>query len=224
MTPLAPLSCRCKPHHRGRPVDAEALNFETAARMEEHRNAEREVDCLIVPGFTPRLGWRRGGLHPKAAERCRSAAEDLHAGVAPLVIVSGAAVHGEDNEAVVMREALLAVGIAAHRIWVEPCARHSTTNLRNAGRIMLALGLAKAYVVTSDIGPPPPLRYLHFHRYLEQANYFAYPRLSTFHLRCRRQFGFTVGELQWVRPRHVRFVPSPACAGGSSRSAAEDDP
>lgn len=224
MAPLLQPPCRCRPRHLGRLVDTEALNAATAARLEELRGKGREADCLIVPGYTPRIGWRRGGLHPKGAERCRAAAADLRAGVAPMVIVSGAAVHGDDNEAVVMREALLAEGIAADRIWVEPCARHSTTNLRNAGRIMLALRLEVALIVTSDISLPPPLRYLSFHRYFEQANYFAYPRLSTFHLRCRRQLGYTVGELAWVRPRHVRFVPSPACLSGSARTAADGDP
>ena len=94
---------------------------------------------VIVPGYTPRLGWSRG-LHPWAAARLQEAATSVDAGLASTIIVSGGAVHSDDNEAVLMREHLLARGVAAARILVEPCARHTTTNLRNAGRMVLAAG------------------------------------------------------------------------------------
>jgi hypothetical protein len=81
---------------------------------------------LIVPGYTPRFGWR-GGLHPKNVRRLERALLDLEAGVAPSVIVSGGAVHSPDNEAVLMREWLLDHGVSPRRILVEPCARHTTT-------------------------------------------------------------------------------------------------
>ncbi len=220
-------ACRCRPLHRGEFVDADAMNEAARARMADHRAAPREVDCLIVPGYTPRLSplhRLRGGLHAKAAARCAVAADDLLAGVAPLAIVSGGTVRGDENEAVLMREALLGRGVAPERIWLEPCARHSTTNLRNAARVMLAFELRVAFVVTSDIPSPPPLRWLALHRYPEQANYFGHPRLSSFDARCRRTLGYTVGALVWVRPFHVRFVPSRACLCESRHPSDEGDP
>src|SRR5262245_54338668 len=104
---------------------------------------------LIVPGYTPRFGWTTG-LHPEAVERLERALDDLQAGLAPAVIVSGGAVHSDENEAVLMREWLLAHGVEPARILLEPCARHTTTNLRNAGRIVLRHGANEALVVTSD--------------------------------------------------------------------------
>jgi hypothetical protein len=215
--------CRCTPTHRGRPVDVAALNAPALAALPSLRGSAGEAACLIVPGYTPRLAALRGpegSLHRKAAARCAAAADDLARGVAPLAIVSGGAVHGPDSEAVLMREALRARGVAEQRILVEPCARHTTTNLRNAGRIMLALGLPDALVVTSDA----PWIDRRGGRFVEQAYYLGWPRLSTFHWRCRLTLGYTVGELDWVRPGHVRFVPSPACSLDSPRPTAEGDP
>ena len=211
------LACRCRPLHRGQPLDVGALNRPALERLAAWREAPREVDCLIVPGYTPRFGWRRD-LHPKARQRVALAAADLAAGVAPLCIVSGGAVHSRDNEAWLMRGELLARGVDPSRILIEPCARHTTTNLRNAGRLMLALGLTVAYVVTSDASPRSP------RRLLEQAFYVGHPIRSSFHLRCLFRLGFVVGELGWVRPHHVRFVPAPACARGSRYATREGDP
>ena len=59
---------------------------------------------------------------------------------------------------------------------------------------------------------------------LRQAAYVGFPRLSTFHLRCRLRLGHRVGELAWVRPHHVYFVPSPRVLESSPGSAAEGDP
>lgn len=152
-----------------------------------------------MPGYTPRVGWR-GGLHPKAAARLARAQADYEAGLGGAFIVTGGAVHSPDNEAVLMREWLVDHGVPAERVVLEPCARHSTTNLRNAGRILLALGHAEALIVTSDAAPP--------RRVVEQAFYLGYPRLSGFALRCRLELGHEVGDLEWLEPWHIRFRPS----------------
>lgn len=160
---------------------------------------------LIVPGFTPRLSWR-GGLHPRNIRRLERAAADLGAGLAPAVIVSGAAVHSPDNEAVLMREWLIVHGVEPARILVEPFARHTTTNLRNAGRILLAHGAREALVVTSD--EPDWRPRVRGWRFAEQSYYLGFPWLSTFHLRCLVELGYRVGDLDWLEPMHVRFRPS----------------
>src|SRR5204863_1603320 len=130
------------------------------------------------------------------AASCAEAAHDLARSVAEYAIVSGGAVHGPANEAVLMRETLLDLGVAADRILVEPCARHTTTNLRNAARIMLAHRLRTAYVVAADRPGGGARDWLG--RLRLQSFYVGFPRLSTFHLRCRRNLGYLVGDLTWV--------------------------
>lgn len=75
--------------------------------------------------------------------RLKAAAQRYAAGDAPFLIVSGGAVHPRGTrsvEAVQMREALMArFGIPADAIIIEPYARHTTTNLRNAARLLAAL-------------------------------------------------------------------------------------
>lgn len=214
-----PVPCRGRPRHLGAPVDASALNRAAALRLSALSPGERggaEADCLIVPGFTPRLGWRSLALHPRPAESCARAASDLARGLAGTIIVTGGAVHGPANEAVLMRDALLARGVPEDRILVEPCARHTTTNLRNAARIMAAYDLHTALVVCPD-GEGPG-------RALRQAFYIGHPDRSSFDLRCRLVLGYRVGALRWVRPWHVHFTPSPRCAEESLIPTLEGDP
>jgi hypothetical protein len=84
-------------------------------------------------------------------ERTRRAADLLSGGVAPLAIVSGGAVHSRMVEAFAMLYLLqcLPDRIADHVI-VEPCAEHTHTNLRNAGRWLVAMGARAAYLETDD--------------------------------------------------------------------------
>jgi hypothetical protein len=188
------LACRCQPLHRGRPVDVERLN----------RAWRASGRFLIVPGYCPHFGWQTG-LHPRAIARLeRAEAADGDA----TIIVSGGAVHSDDNEAVLMREWLLKRGIDPARILVEPCARHTTTNLRNAGRMVLAAGASEALVVTSR----------------EQWLYLAHPWRSSFHLRCLVQLGYRVGELGEGEDGHVWFRPSPQVFRTSGREARAGDP
>ncbi len=189
------MSCRCQPRHRGQPLP-EPLN-PTRPTVD----ARARFAFAIVPGYTPRLGWS-GGLHPVAADRLDRARDAIERGLAANLIVSGGAVHSRDNEAWLMRQYLLARGVPAERIFVEPCARHTTTNLRNAGRILLGFGLDEALVITSDrLGMSP-------RRFFDQAFYIGRPWLSGFHSRCLLELGYRVGQLDWLAPGLVHFRPS----------------
>ncbi|KQU49826.1 hypothetical protein ASG67_12125 [Sphingomonas sp. Leaf339] len=83
-------------------------------------------------------------LSARGKANVRLAANAFNQGLAPFIIVSGSAVHPRDTphvEAVEMRRALIdRFGIAANAIIVEPYARHTTTNLRNATRQLIRLG------------------------------------------------------------------------------------
>lgn len=154
------------------------------------------VDVLIVPGYTP-LDQVEAvpGVHPIARERLERAIADLNAGIAPLILVSGGNVHPEGtpfNEAVEMKRYLLSRGVPKERVLLEPCARHSHTNLRNAGRLMISAGLGWARIVTSR----------------DQTMYFDRPRTSSFDARCLADLGYLVGALEHVDDFHTSFFPS----------------
>ncbi|WP_309698173.1 YdcF family protein [Sphingomonas sp. SORGH_AS_0870] len=82
-------------------------------------------------------------LSAKGKVNVRVAAEQFAKGAAPFLIVSGSAVHPRDTphvEALEMRRALIErYGIPADAIVVEPYARHTTTNVRNATRRLIAM-------------------------------------------------------------------------------------
>ncbi len=83
-------------------------------------------------------------LSAKGKVNVRVAAAYHAQGLAPFLIVSGGAVHPRDTphvEALEMRRALMErYGIPADAIVVDPYARHTTTNLRNATRLLIAMG------------------------------------------------------------------------------------
>ncbi len=103
--------------------------------------ARYKYTAIIIPGVGPENPSialsARGKLH------LRLAASRFAQGDAAFIITSGAAVHPKDsrfNEAVEMRKVLVErYNIPAERILIEPYARHTTTNLRNATRRLVAL-------------------------------------------------------------------------------------
>jgi hypothetical protein len=76
-----------------------------------------------------------------------------------------------------MKQALLReFNVSADRIVIDAYARHTTTNVRNSGRFMLAYGIKNATIVS---GVPQTL-------------YLSYPALS-FTARCQRELGAQTG-------------------------------
>lgn len=98
--------------------------------------------AIIVPGVGP----ENPGLTLSARGKLnvRMAAQRFADGVAPFIILSGGAVHPRQSpnvEALEMRRALIErFAIPPESIVVEPYARHTTTNLRNVTRRLVALG------------------------------------------------------------------------------------
>lgn len=82
-------------------------------------------------------------LSARGKLRLKAAARRYFGGDAPFVIVSGGAVHPRGTrtvEAVEMRRALIErFGVPADAVIIEPYARHTTTNLRNASRLLFSL-------------------------------------------------------------------------------------
>jgi len=98
---------------------------------------------LIVPGVGPEDSATV--LSPRSKLHALLAAQRYRQGLAPFILVSGSAVHPRSTrfvEAVEIRRALIErYDIPADRVILEPYARHTTTNLRNATRQMVALGI-----------------------------------------------------------------------------------
>lgn len=182
----------------GRPIDVDAENAAVSARLRTLSPAERSVKwpVIICPGYAS--DDQSGPIHARSIERLKLAAEVLREVGAHAILVSGGNVHPKDtpwNEALEMKRALLALGVPADRIAIDPAARHTTTNLRNAGRFVLAHGLSRALVVTTQ----------------GQSFYVGRPLVSTFHLRCLSELGYRVGRLRAVGLRRTDFVPVARC-------------
>ena len=80
----------------------------------------------------------------------RGAAAQL-AGVAPVLIVSGGAVHSPLVEAFLLHQlATCRFGVQPDAMLLDPCADHTHTNVRNVGGLVQAIGGRTAYVVTDD--------------------------------------------------------------------------
>ena len=98
--------------------------------------------ALLVFGHGPEDAQSRTGVMGHI--RLRIAADMFARGMAPFIIVSGGNIHPNRtpfNEAVEMKRLLIEQhGVPADRILFEPHARHTTTNLRNTARLLLAAG------------------------------------------------------------------------------------
>ncbi len=151
--------------------------------------------AILVPGAGPD---RQGvALSPAGKLRVRIAARRYHAGKAPFLIVSGGFVHPNQTpycEAIEMKKALMKdFGVPESAILVDPHARHTTTNLRNAARILLRYGLPgdRPALVTTDV---------------YQSRYIESPQFAE---RCKKELGYvpfeslgrvSLFDLEW-RPR-----------------------
>jgi hypothetical protein len=99
--------------------------------------------AIVVPGAGPDITSAR--LDPWAISRLRVAVDRFRKGEAPLFIVSGGFVKPFQtpySEGVEMKRYLTEnFGIPASKIILEPYARHTTTNIRNAVRLMAAYNI-----------------------------------------------------------------------------------
>lgn len=136
---------------------------------------------IVVPG----AGLDRAGfaLSPFAKLRVELAARRWRRGLAPLILLSGGYVHPNQTpycDALEMKKQLLReFGIPESAVLIDPHARHTTTNLRNAARIIYRYGVppAKPALITTDPGQS---------RYIEDPGFAE---------RCRRELGYLPYEL-----------------------------
>jgi hypothetical protein len=117
--------------------------------------------------------------------RAARAAEAYAAGIAPVVIVSGGAIHSDLTEAFLLTYLLACrFAVPEDAILLDPCANHTHTNVRNTGSLVLAIGGRTAYLVTDDSFQA---RYLEEYTALE----FIFGSIDQ---RSLRDFGYLLGS------------------------------
>ena len=98
---------------------------------------------ILVPGLGPEESDVR--LSPAGKLLCQLAAKRYCEGKAPFIMTSGGFVHPRQTpycEAIEMKRSLMRdFGVPESAILVDPHARHTTTNLRNAARIIYRYGI-----------------------------------------------------------------------------------
>jgi hypothetical protein len=118
-------------------------NAAAIRRLRTIRWKDYAYSSILVPGYGPELaGW---SLAPQSRLRAEIAARRFKERKAPLIIVSGGYVHPNQTaycEALEMKKSLIRdFGVPADAIIIEPHARHTTTNLRNAARLIYRYGI-----------------------------------------------------------------------------------
>ena len=139
---------------RFEPMDA-GVNRDVIQRIKTIRWSDYPYSVILIPGSgTDRLTWN---LSPYGMERMRLAVRRYRERKAPLIIVSGGFVHPSQTpyaEAIEMKKTLVSqFGVPEADIIVEPHARHTTTNIRNAARLIWRYGIPfdKPGLITTDI-------------------------------------------------------------------------
>ncbi|WP_276481407.1 YdcF family protein [Paraflavitalea pollutisoli] len=112
-------------------------------RIKTLKWANYKYSVIVVPGAGPEdpaVPLSAGGML-----RCRLAAIQYNKGLAPFIVVSGGKVHPyktKYNEAEEMKHFLIdKLHIPENAVILEPHARHTTTNMRNAVRLMFRYGM-----------------------------------------------------------------------------------
>lgn len=158
-----------------------------------------EYTAILVPGSGPDIADQP--LSPTGRQRVRYAAVLYKEGKAPFIIVSGGSVHPRlttFNEADQMRKYLIEeCGVPASAIIAEPHARHTTTNMRNAARLMLKYGfpLDRPALVASSEG---------------QVNYIGRESFSNLCLKLMQVLPFRLERR--INANEQEFFPLPCAA------------
>ena len=102
-----------------------------------------KYSMILVPGLGPETPGV--SLDPGGAKRCEEAVRRFHKALAPFIAVSGGHVHPNKTpfcEAVEMKKYLVdKLGIPDSVVFIEPHARHTTTNIRNVSRMIFKFGI-----------------------------------------------------------------------------------
>lgn len=185
-------------HHRDEAGRYEPMEMgENRAAVERAatiRWSDYPYSAILVPGS----GSDRPNipLSPYGRLRCQIAARRYEQHQAPFLIVSGGHVHPNQTpfaEAIEMKRLLMReFHIPASAIIIDPHARHTTTNVRNAARLMFRYGMPmdKPALITSD------------------GSQSAYIEAPGFAERCRKELGYLpYKNLKRLNPFDLEWLP-----------------
>ncbi len=151
-----------------------ALEFIADIKWEQYAYSH-----ILVPGRGPEL--EGVALDPYGKLHLAMAVKRFQQGLAPLLLVSGGAVHPQRtpyNEALEMKQELMNVyGIPEQAIIIEPHARHTTTNFRNAARLVYRYGIPadkKALFTTNKYQAGDVVKKAFADRCMEELGYLPY--------------------------------------------------
>jgi hypothetical protein len=156
-----------------------------------------KYSALVVPGDGPQQYIQ---LAPASIERCQLAAAKYFSNIAPVIILTGGYCHPFQTpyaESVEMKKYLVdTLRVPASSIIIDPHARHTTTNFRNAARYIIRYGLPvdkPALMVTS-------------------ANHADYMMDKRFDERNIKELGFVpyTGKTR-ISAHEISFYPAVAC-------------
>lgn len=151
---------------------------------------------ILVLGSGPSDSAR---ISPVGSKRADTAARLFLEHKAPIIILSGGHVHPMQtpfNEAIEMKKYVMEkFKIPASSILIDPYARHTTTNFRNAVRLVFRYGIPaniKAVVTSSE-------------------DHIKYTASEAFSARCLKEFGYLPMEkIKQVSPVEAEFQPAVA--------------
>jgi hypothetical protein len=160
-------------------------------------------------GACPTLSEPEIALFDSNVIRAQRAADAYAGRVAPVVIVTGGAIHSLLTEAFMLAYlASCRFGVPQDAILLDPCADHTHTNMRNTGSLVKAIAGRSAYIVTDDFLQS---------RYLEEYTSFDF-MFGSIDQRSLRDFGYLLGSFRrasvgagsgfWYTP--YRFWAEPA--------------
>jgi hypothetical protein len=164
--------------------------------MKNIRWKDYPYSFILVLGSGPQDSAR---LSPTGTKRADQAAQLFLQHSAPLIILSGGHVHPMQtpyNEAIEMKKYVMEkFKIPEQSILIEPHARHTTTNFRNAARLVFRYGIPadlKALVTSSE-------------------DHIAITTKEGFRIRCSTELGYFPMEfITRISPVAAEFKPSVA--------------
>jgi hypothetical protein len=174
----------------------EGENKAALQNMKEIRWKDYPYSFILVLGSGPPAGL---SLSKIGAKRADQAAQLFLEHKAPFVILSGGHVHPMQtpfNEAIEMKKYVMEkFKIPGKSILIDPHARHTTTNFRNASRLSLRYGIPadlKALVTSSE-------------------DHIAITTKEGFRIRCSTELGYFPMEfITRISPIAAEFKPSVA--------------
>lgn len=159
----------------------EGVNSAAFARASKIKWSDYPYSAILVPGLGPQTA--AVALDPGGARRCQLAAAAFNKGEAPFIIVSGGHVHPDRtiySEGIEMRKYLITtLKIPASAVIAEPYARHTTTNIRNAARLIYTFGLPadKPVRIVTDVLQSTYILSMKG-RFMEELGYLPYKEIS----------------------------------------------